>query len=163
MNPQPQNVLDYHGNNTIFLVWNFKPGAEIKTAFKRICALVINFNNSADVRFPDSGVSCVMGIGHDAWFRLGLPSPLPRELENFIPVVGEKYTAVATKGDLHFHLRGNDKSICFDMAEEIANILNPVATNAEEVHGFSIGMAVLSWVLWMAQKIRMAKKGHTLD
>ena len=88
MNIEPQNVLDYHGNNTIFMVWNLKKDLDVKDAFKRICALVINLNNSADVRFPDCGVSCVMGIGYDAWIRLHLSVPLPKELENFVPVVG---------------------------------------------------------------------------
>jgi porphyrinogen peroxidase len=34
------------------MVWNFKKDLDVKDAFKRICALVINLNNSADVRFP---------------------------------------------------------------------------------------------------------------
>ncbi len=101
-----QNVLDYHGNNAIFLVWNFKRNLEVKDAFKRICKLVINLNNSTNVRFPDSGASCVMGIGYNAWLDLHLPVPIPKELENFVPIVGEKHTAVCSKGDLHFHIRG---------------------------------------------------------
>jgi porphyrinogen peroxidase len=92
------------------LVWNFKKDLDIKDAFKRISALVINLNNSADIRFPDSWVSCVMGIGHDAWLQLHLPVPLPKELENFVPVVGEKHTAISSKGDLYFHIRGNGSS-----------------------------------------------------
>ena len=116
MNIRPQNVLDYHGNNAVFMVWNLKKDLDVKNAFKKICALVINLNNSADVRFPDCGVSCVMGIGYDAWIQLNLPVPLPKELENFVPIVGEKHIAVSSKGDLHFHIRGNDSSVCYDMA-----------------------------------------------
>ena len=82
MDIKPQNVLDYHGNNAIFMVWNFKDDLEVKDTFGRLCKLVINLNNSADVRFPVSRASCVMGIGHDAWLRLELPAPLPKELEN---------------------------------------------------------------------------------
>jgi putative iron-dependent peroxidase len=136
MDNEPQNVLDSHGNNAIFMVWNFKNNLDVKDAFKRICALVINLNNSADIRFPDSAVSCVMGIGHDAWLQLNLPVPLPKELENFAPVVGDKHTAVTTKGDLHFHIRGNDSSVCYDMAYEISDIMQQVATSIEEIHGF---------------------------
>ncbi|MBO9617848.1 MAG: Dyp-type peroxidase [Niabella sp.] len=148
MDAQSQNVLDYHGTNTVFMVWNFKKGAKVKAAFKRICALVINLNHSAYTRFPDAGVSCVMGIGHDAWQRLGLPEPLPKELENFVPVVGKKHTAVATPGDLHFHLRGNDRSICYDMAADLSKYLAPVATCVEEVHGFRYwdGRSILGFV-----------------
>lgn len=145
----PQNVLDAHGNNTIFMVWNFKDNVDVKDAFKRICALVINLNHSAGIRFQDDCESCVMGIGHDAWLRLQLPSPLPKELENFAPVAGKKHTAVATKGDLHFHLRSfNNRGICYDMAAAISNALDPVAVCVEEVHGFRYwdGRSILGFV-----------------
>lgn len=148
MNPESQNVLDYHGNNSIFIVWNFKPDAAVKDAFERVCALVINLNNSAATRYPDAGVSCVMGIGHDAWLRLQLPAPLPKELADFSPIAGKKHTAVATRGDLHFHLRGNDISVCYDMAAAISGILEPVATSVVEVHGFRYwdGRSILGFV-----------------
>ncbi|WP_447642791.1 MULTISPECIES: Dyp-type peroxidase [Chitinophagaceae] len=148
MNQGPQNVLDYHGSNTIFTVWNFKENMAVKEVFQRICALVINLNHSAYIRFPDYGASCVMGIGYHAWKYLDLPKPLPKELENFVPVVGDKYTAVSTKGDLHFHLRGNNGSICFDMAADIAQIMEPVAECVEEVHGFRYwdGRSILGFV-----------------
>ena len=147
-NPTPQNVLDYHGTNTIFMVWNFKDEATVKDVFKRLCALVINLNHSAYLRFPDAGVSCIMGIGYDAWHRLNLPVPLPAELENFAPVAGAKHTAVATKGDLHFHLRGDSSSICYDMAADLSNILQAVAVCVEEVHGFRYwdGRSILGFV-----------------
>lgn len=133
---ESQNVTDYPNENTAFLVWNFNENVEITEAFKRVCALVVNINHSINVRFPDSRDSCVMGIGYDAWIRLALPYPLPKELKNFIPIIGAKHTAVATKGDLHFHIRATDKSLCYDLTEKITEALNPVATCIEEVHGF---------------------------
>ena len=148
MNAESQNVLDYPGENTIFMVWNFKKDQEVGTVFERICALVINLNNSGEIRFPGSGATCVMGIGYDAWRRLGLPAPLPKELENFMPIAGEKHTAVATRGDLHFHIKGITKSICYDMAAALAQMLEPVAVSAEEVHGFRYwdGRSILGFV-----------------
>jgi len=148
MNAEPQNVLDYRGDNTIFLVWNFKKDQEVGAVFQRICALVINLNNSGETRFPDSGATCVMGIGHDAWLRLGLPVPLPKELENFAPIIGDKHTAVSTRGDLHFHIKGSTSSICYDMAATLAQILDPVAVSTEEVHGFRYwdGRSILGFV-----------------
>lgn len=136
MDIKPQNVLDYHGDNAIFMVWILKEGIDVKDCFKRISKLVINLNNSADNRFPDSGASCVMGIGYDAWLRLKLPVPLPKELENFMPIVGEKHTAVASKGDLHFHIRGIGSSMCYDMAHALSDVLGSVAISTEEIHGF---------------------------
>jgi len=148
MNIEPQNVLDYVGENTIFLVWNFKKDLEVGAVFQRICALVINLNNSGATRFPDSGATCVLGVGHDAWLRLGLPKPLPKELVNFESIVGAKHTAVATRGDLHFHIRGADRSICYDMAAALAQFLESVAVSVEEVHGFRYkdGRSILGFV-----------------
>ena len=136
MDIKPQNVLDYHGDNAIFMVWILKEDTDVKDCFKRISKLVINLNNSADNRFPDSGASCVMGIGYDAWLRLNLPAPLSKELENFMPIVGEKHTAVASKGDLHFHIRGIGSSMCYDMAHALSDVLGSVAISTEEIHGF---------------------------
>lgn len=148
MDIKSQNVLDYHGSNAIFLVWNFKKNLDVKDAFKRICKLVINLNNSNNVRFPDSGASCVMGIGYNAWLDLHLPVPIPKELENFVPIVGEKHTAVCSKGDLHFHIRGNDNSACYDMAHAVSDVLEPVAISVEEIHSFRYwdGRSILGFV-----------------
>ncbi|WP_111593845.1 Dyp-type peroxidase [Chitinophaga dinghuensis] len=135
----PQNVTDYPNNNTYFLVWNFKEGlttAQIKPVFQRLCALVINLNNSALDRFPESKASCVVGIGYDAWLQLELPKPLPKELKNFEAITGGKHTAVATKGDLHFHIRSDVKSFAFDMSSIIADCMNEIAYCVVEVQGF---------------------------
>jgi putative iron-dependent peroxidase len=136
MKHDSQNVTDYTNNNTIFMVWNFKADLEAGAIFKRLCKLIINLNNSANVRFPVSRASCVIGIGYDAWLQLGLPVPLPKELANFVPIIGEKHVAVSSKGDLHFHIRADTTSICYDMAAAIADMLTPVATSIEEIHGF---------------------------
>ncbi len=136
MKPDSQNVTDYTNNNTIFMVWNFNNDLDVKDVFSNVCKLIINLNNSANVRFPVSRASCVMGIGYEAWLRLQLPAPLPKELANFVPITGGKHTAVSSKGDLHFHIRADTTSICYDMAEAIADILAPVATCTEEIHGF---------------------------
>ena len=135
----PQNVTDYPNNNTWFLVWNFKAdksAEQIKSVFQRICALVINLNNSALDRFPDSKASCVLGIGYEAWLMLDLPKPLPLELKNFEAITGSKHTAISTRGDLHFHIRSDVKSFAYDMASTISGVMNEVADCVMEVQGF---------------------------
>jgi len=136
MKADSQNVTDYTNDNTIFMVWDFKDNLDVKDVFSKLCKLLINLNNSANVRFPVSRASCVMGIGYDAWLRLGLPAPLPKELVNFEPIAGSKHTAVSTRGDLHFHIRADTTSICYDMASAITDVLSPVAVSTEEIHGF---------------------------
>ncbi|MFC3160197.1 putative iron-dependent peroxidase [Chryseobacterium arachidis] len=136
MNIESQNVTDYPNSNTIFMVWRLIDDPKLKGTFQQLCALVLNLNNSVFNRFPDSRASCVMGIGHNAWNILDLPTPLPKELVNFEEIKGVKHTAVSTPGDLHFHLRADDKSIIFDMAIEISKLLTPVAESILEIHGF---------------------------
>ena len=143
-----QSVTDYPNNNTIFMVWNFKDQTDIKPAFEKICSLVNNLNKSFTIRIPDGRSSCVMGIGHDAWIKLQLPTPLPKELVNFESINGGKHSAKATSGDLHFHLRGLNMAICFDMATAISNVLQPVAECLDEIHGFRYwdGRSIIGFV-----------------
>ncbi|MGN7757933.1 Dyp-type peroxidase [Chryseobacterium sp. 22532] len=134
-----QNVTDYPNNNTYFLIWNFKDNIDpdkIKSVFQRVCALVINLNNSALDRFPDSKASCVMGIGYEAWQQLELPQPLPKEFKKFQEIKGSKHTAVSTKGDLHFHIRADEKSFAYDMASIISGYMKEIADCVVEVQGF---------------------------
>ena len=136
MSSESQNVTDYPNINTIFQVWQFKDNMDIKPTFQRLCALIANLNNSMVDRFPESRASCVMGIGFEAWKKLRLKETLPKELQNFVEVKGEKHTAISTPGDLHLHLRADNNSISFDMAIEISKVLAPVADSLVEVHGF---------------------------
>jgi len=146
--PESQNVTDYPNNNTIFTVWKFKEDMAIKPAFEKLCGLVANLNHSFAVRATGGRASCVMAVGYEAWLKLSLPQPLPRELKNFEPIVGSKHTAIATPGDLHFHLRATDMSICFDMLTAIAEVLCPVSDCLEEIHGFRYwdGRSILGFV-----------------
>lgn len=134
-----QNVTDYPNNNTYFLVWNFKDTIDpdkIQSVFQRVCALVINLNNSALDRFPDSKASCVMGIGYEAWQQLDLPQPLPKEFKKFQEIKGIKHAAVSTKGDLHFHIRADEKSLAYDMSSTISGYMKEIADCVVEVQGF---------------------------
>ncbi|HVZ95465.1 MAG TPA: Dyp-type peroxidase, partial [Chitinophagaceae bacterium] len=145
---ESQNITDYPNNNTVFSVWKFRENAEIRPVFERLCSMVSNLNHSFAVRMPDGRVSCIMSIGHDAWIKLGLPTPLPRELKNFEPIAGQKYSAIATPGDLHFHLRAPNISICMDMLTAVMDVLLPVADCLEEIHGFRYwdGRSILGFV-----------------
>ncbi|CDS96133.1 Dyp-type peroxidase family [Sphingobacterium sp. PM2-P1-29] len=148
MNINSQNVIDYPNNNTIFMVWNFKNDTAIKPVFQRICALMSNLNNSAQVRTINSKASVVMGISYMAWKKLNLPEPLPKELVEFKAIEGQKHTAVATPGDLHFHIRADNQSYCMDMAANISEIISQIADCIEEVHGFRYwdGRSILGFV-----------------
>lgn len=147
MNINSQDVLSTPNNNTIFMVWNFN-AKEVEDAFKRLCALIINLNNTANTRFSDKPTSVVLGIGYEAWNILNLPKPLPKEFAPYEAIKGNKHEAVATKGDLHIHIRSEYKSYCVDMAALVADVLNEVAVCIEEVHGFKYwdGRSIIGFV-----------------
>ncbi|SKC06387.1 putative iron-dependent peroxidase [Soonwooa buanensis] len=148
MSAQTQDVLDTPNKNTIFMVWKFSTSDKVDEVFQRICALIVNLDNSAATRFPNAKSNIVMGISRKAWDRLGLTTPPPKELADFEAIVGEKHTAVATDGDLHFHIRSEMYSYCIDMATILSDFLTPVADCIEEVHGFRYwdGRSILGFV-----------------
>lgn len=146
-----QNVTDLPNNNTVFLVWAFKKNITkklLKSTFEKVCGLVGNLNNSVTNRFPEGRASVTIGISHSAWLSLGLPKPLPKELKDFQPIKGSKHTAVATEGDLHFHIRANNQSLAYDMAATINEVMQPIADCIVNVQGFRYwdGRAIIGFV-----------------
>jgi len=146
-----QNVTDLPNNNTVFLVWAFKKNITKKllnSTFEKVCGLVGNLNNSVADRFPEGRASVTIGISYSAWLALGLPKPLPKELKDFQPIKGSKHTAVATEGDLHFHIRAHNQSLAYDMAATINEVMQPIADCIVNVQGFRYwdGRAIIGFV-----------------
>lgn len=148
MSQKAQNVTDYPNNNTIFSVWKFKEGAEIKQAFEALCGLVNNLNNSFKVRVNAGPTSCILGVSHNAWLKLDLPTPMPKELKVFEEIKGDKHTAVSTDADFTPTLSAINPAICYDMAMAISKVLLPVADCIDEVQGFKYwdGRAIIGFV-----------------
>ena len=122
-------------NAAIFLVVTINPGNENRAPILSLCADLSALLRSVGFRAPDGALSCIMGIGSDAWDRL-FGSPRPAELHPFREFrSGERY-AVATPGDLIFHIRAKRMDLCFELATQITARLEGSATLADEVHGF---------------------------
>ena len=69
-------------------------------------------------REPTGNLSCIMGFGSDAWDRL-FGSPRPAELHPFREISAGSRHAVATPGDLLFHIRAEREDLCFELAAQI--------------------------------------------
>ena len=76
-----------------------------------------------------------MGIGSDAWDRL-FGQPRPAELHPFHEITAGPRRAVATPGDLLFHIRAKRMDLCFELATQIMTRLKGAVTPVDEVHGF---------------------------
>jgi putative iron-dependent peroxidase len=77
----------------------------------------------------------VMGIGSDPWDKL-FGDPRPAELHPFREIRAGPRHAVATPGDLLFHIRAKRMDLCFEMATQIMARLGDAVSTVDEVHGF---------------------------
>ena len=131
--PQPV-VLPLTGA-AIFLVLTIDPDAESAVAVRSLCADLSALVRAVGFRAPDGKLACVMGIGSEAWDRL-FGSPRPAELHPFREIHAGSRHAVATPGDLLFHIRAEREDLCFELEALIMMKLGDAVSTADEVHGF---------------------------
>jgi porphyrinogen peroxidase len=119
----------------IFLVVTINPGPDARAVIRSFCADLSAILRAVGFRDIEAGLSCVMGIGSDAWNRL-FGTPRPSELHPFREIrFGDRH-AIATPGDLLFHIRARRMDICFEMAAQIMARIGAAVSPADEVHGF---------------------------
>ena len=131
--PTPQPILTPLTGAAIFLVVTVSPGGEPVT--RDLLADLAGLQRAVGFRIPDGGLTCVAGIGSAAWDRL-FGGPRPAELHPFTELAGGRHRAVATPGDLLFHIRARHLDLCFELATQIMDRLTGWVTVQDEVHGF---------------------------
>jgi porphyrinogen peroxidase len=119
----------------IFLVVTINPGEDDRAAVCSFCADFAGLVRAVEFRDLEAGLSCVMGIGSEAWDRL-FGDPRPAELHPFREFRAGSRHALATAGDLLFHIRAKRMDLCFEMAAQIMGRLGDAVTAVDEVHGF---------------------------
>ena len=117
----------------IFLVLTVDPGGE--AAARDLLADLAGLQRSVGFRLPEGSLTCVAGVGSDAWDRL-FAGPRPAGLHPFPELEGPRHHAPATPGDLLFHLRAKHLDLCFELATQIMGRLAGWVTVQDEVHGF---------------------------
>jgi len=131
----PQPVSAPLTRAAIFLVVTVNPGADNRAAVRSFCADFAGLVRAVEFRDLEAGLSCVMGIGSDAWGRL-FGEPRPTELHPFREFRSGSRHAIATPGDLLFHIRAKRMDLCFEIAAQIMERLGDAVTAVDEVHGF---------------------------
>jgi porphyrinogen peroxidase len=119
----------------VFLVVTINPGSDNRAAVRAFCADLPGLIRAVEFRDLEARLSCVMGIGSDAWDKL-LGDPRPAELHPFREIRAGPRHAVATPGDLLFHIRAKRMDLCFEMATQIMARLGDAVSTVDEVHGF---------------------------
>jgi putative iron-dependent peroxidase len=113
--PVPQPVSAPLTRAAIFLVVTINPGSDNRAAVRSFCGDFAGLVRAVEFRDLEAGLSCVMGIGSDAWDRL-FGEPRPAELHPFREFGSGSRHAIATPGDLLFHMRAKRIDVCFEMA-----------------------------------------------
>ncbi|WP_433414025.1 Dyp-type peroxidase [Microtetraspora malaysiensis] len=131
--PLPQEVLRPLTRSALFLVVTIDPGGESRV--RDLLTELSGLQKAVGFRAQEGRLSCVTGIGSQAWDRL-FAGPRPAELHPFRELAGPVHRAVATPGDLLFHVRAQRPDLCFALASEIMDRVRDAVTVRDEVHGF---------------------------
>jgi putative iron-dependent peroxidase len=130
---EPQPILSPLTEAAIFLVLTVHAGSHADVG--DVLTDVSGLKRSVGFRVPEAELTCVVGIGSSLWDRLRT-GPRPADLHPFRELAGPRHTAVATPGDLLFHIRAHRFDLCFELAQRLTERLRGLAEVVDEVHGF---------------------------
>ncbi|MEJ3404760.1 Dyp-type peroxidase [Rathayibacter sp. YIM 133350] len=119
----------------IFLVVTVAPTPDAVAAVRAVLADVGGLVRTVGFRDLKGRLSCVVGIGSDAWDRVtGLARPA--QLRPFVAVTGSAHTAPSTPGDLLFHIRADRPDMCFEFERLLLAALGDAVSVVDETPGF---------------------------
>jgi porphyrinogen peroxidase len=130
-----QPVATPLARSAIFLVVTLKAGPDTHAIVRSFCGDLSALLRAVGFRDLESGLSCVFGVGSEAWDRL-FGGPRPAKLHPFREIRAGNRHAVATPGDLLFHIRAKRMDLCFELATQIMVRIGDAVSPADEVHGF---------------------------
>jgi putative iron-dependent peroxidase len=131
--PVAQPVLTALTRSAVFLVLTINDGGE--AVARELLADLSGLARTVGFRSPEGGLAVVAGVGSEAWDRL-FDGPRPAELHLFRALDGGRHQALATPGDLLFHIRAASMDLCWELASLIVGRLTGAAKVVDEVHGF---------------------------
>ena len=119
--------------SAVILVLTIDDGGE--PTVQDLLADLSGLARTVSFRSLEGGLAVVAGVGSDAWDRL-FSGPRPAELHPFQALDGHPHKAVATPGDLLFHVRSTTMGLCWELASLVVGRLAGAATVVDEIHGF---------------------------
>jgi putative iron-dependent peroxidase len=133
--PVSQLVVQDLTRAAIFLVATINPGITNRATIRSFCSDLPALVRAVGFRDIEGNLSCVMGVGSDGWDRL-FGQPRPAELHPFREIKAGSRHAVATPGDLLFHIRAKRMDLCFELETQIMARLGGAVSPVDEVLGF---------------------------
>lgn len=131
----PQAIDSTLTSNAIFLVVSMSAADGAADTIRDVLADFSGLIKTVAFRDLESALYCTVGIGARAWDAI-MQTPKPRELQSFREIAGAKHTAIATPGDLLFHIRADRHDLCFEFERLLLEQLGDAITVEDEVTGF---------------------------
>lgn len=132
---EPQSIIAPLSRAAVFLVLSIGSEPEAIQRARSVIADIGGLVRTVGFRDLQGCLSCNVAIGSAAWDRLG-QSHRPAQLRPFVEIRGPMHTAVATPGDLLFHIRADRADMCFELERLILDALGNAVTVTDEVQGF---------------------------
>ncbi|MFC6707114.1 Dyp-type peroxidase [Flexivirga alba] len=133
--PQPQDVAKPLSQSAAFLVLTINDGEDATRTARSVVASTDDLVKNVRIRSAENFFSCNVGIGHRVWDRL-TGKPAPKELKPFAEIKGAKHTAVATPGDLLFHLRADNLGLIVEFERMLLEAFGTSVSAVDDVAGF---------------------------
>ena len=131
--PVAQPVLTPLTASAVILVLTIDGGGE--SVVRDLLADLSGLARTVGFRSPDGALAVVVGVGSAAWDRL-FAGNRPADLHPFQALEGARHRAVATPGDLLFHIRAATMDLCWELASLVVGRLAGAIRVVDEVHGF---------------------------
>jgi putative iron-dependent peroxidase len=131
----PQSIDAPLSRAAIFLVLTVAAGSAAMDRVRAVIGDIGGLVRAVGFRHLQGRLSCIVGIGSDAWDRLG-QARRPAQLHALAEIRGAVHTAVSTPGDLLFHIRAERVDMCFELERLLLAALGDDVVVVDEVHGF---------------------------
>ncbi|WKK72311.1 Dyp-type peroxidase [Rathayibacter oskolensis] len=132
---EPQAVIAPLSRSAVFLSVDIVGGQDAADRVRDVVTDVGGLIRAVGFRDLSAKLSCLVGVGSDAWDRFGATTR-PGQLHPFREVAGAKHTAVSTQTDLLFHIRSDRDDACFELERLLLEALGADVVVRDEVVGF---------------------------
>jgi len=132
---QSQRVDAPLTQSATFLILDIADTPDATKTARSVLASIDDLAKNVSIRDLGAQFACTVGIGAKVWDRVtGLPRP--SELHPFREFKGAKHTAVATPGDLLFHIRSERRDLCFEFERQLLDLLGDTVKVIDVTVGF---------------------------
>lgn len=135
LDTEPQYIDAPLSAAAAFLVLVVKDDTASIATVRSVVASIDDLVKNVRIRANQAVFTCNVGISHRVWGPL-TGKPAPSELAPFREVRGATHTAVATAGDLLYHIRADSTDLIIEFEKILLEAFGDSVTAVDDVAGF---------------------------